>query len=719
MKLNIRRRMLLLALSGSILSFFALGLIFLFGASSVRDTVTERGRILGNSTSGFVESFAENQARRRLSVYVAEKTQGVERELEFIRRTVKLLATTMENILSGEETYLPRSLPDPHEGPIASGTPYLNLSRRVETAGVDAMTRWEMEMAGNIEDSIVPISQFYPGVFVGSEQGWLIAADTTEDGGSVRFTETFLESYDPREMNWYRLAAEAGKTVFTDLYTDTNGVRCITCATPFYDEEGRLAGVVGVDCRAEDLYLDAMQANGAETVSFLLNGKGEVLFSTAEEGMLAVTDEPRDLRACEEADLAMEAAAMVAGKSDVSLVTVDGKEAYLAYAPMESLSWSFGRVIPQSEITYPAHYAKENLRTQMQAFGDDVRGLLRRMAGIGAVLLLAALLAIVALSVKAARHFVRPILSLTDGVNEIARGNLDRKLDIQTGDEVETLAHCVNLMTDNLKTQMENLARVTADKERIRAELSVAARIQEGMLPDVSTVFSGQQAFDLDAVMSPAKEVGGDFYDFYMLDGNRLAVTIGDVSGKGVPAALFMVAAKTALQNCARAAKETDSLADVVAGANDVLSRNNDQMMFVTVLFGVLDLRSGVFDYVNAGHNPPVAALGGAPAVYLQPEGKAQKPLGVLEGIAFRQRRLTLAPGDTMFLYTDGVTEAVNEGAELYGEERLRGMLDRVLAGAPSMKDLLAAVRQDISDYVGQAEQSDDITMLGIRYLGK
>ena len=718
MKLDIRRRMLLLALSGSILSFLALGLIIFFGVMSARDTVAERGRLLGASASNFVESFAEDQARRRLSAHVGEKARHIERELEHTRRDAEEIAQTMTLILAEKEKYLPRALPDPHTETVASGEPYLNMSRAVAAGGVDEEMRRTMGISGNIVDSLSPRSRFYTGVFVGSKDGWLIAADVTPDGGPAKFSEKFLDSYDPRKMNWYKLAEAAGKTVFTELYTDTNGNRCITCATPFYDEGG-FAGVVGVDCNAEEIYQQTadLESFGKTSVKFVLSKNGEILFSTQKEGPLAVTDVPRDLRTSEEQSLALEASAMAAGKNDVSLVTIGGQQVYLAYAPMESLGWSFGSVISQEEVTYPARDARDNIQGQMKEFSEDFRSLLQQLTGVGAALLLLALVAIVSLSVKASSHFVRPILSLTEGVNDIAQGNLDRKLDLRTGDEIERLAECVNAMTGNLKTHIENLARVTADKERIKAELSVAQRIQAGMLPSVSPDFSGQTAFDLDAGMNPAKEVGGDFYDFYMLDENRLAVTVADVSGKGVPAALFMVVAKTMLQNSALAAKEGENLADVVARANDAISKNNDQMMFVTVFFGVLDLRTGVFDYVNAGHNPPLATSGGGPFAYLAVAGKPDKPLGVMEGLSFRQQSLTLAAGDALFFYTDGVTEAADEKAELYGEDRLKAVLNREAAATPSMEELIAAVRQDISAYVGEAEQSDDITMMGLRYL--
>ena len=176
--------------------------------------------------------------------------------------------------------------------------------------------------------------------------------------------------------------------------------------------------------------------------------------------------------------------------------------------------------------------------------------------------------------------------------------------------------------------------------------------------------------------------------------------------------------AKTVLQNFAMSAKKGDDFAAVVARANDRLCEGNDQMMFVTVFFGVLDLRTGRFDYVNAGHNPPLVVRKGAEPVYLVPEGKADKPLGVREGLSYRQGHLSLAPGEMIFFYTDGVTEATNEAQELYGETRLQQELARADAGAP-VPDVLARLRGSLQSFVGDAEQADDITMLGLRYWGE
>jgi sigma-B regulation protein RsbU (phosphoserine phosphatase) len=219
--------------------------------------------------------------------------------------------------------------------------------------------------------------------------------------------------------------------------------------------------------------------------------------------------------------------------------------------------------------------------------------------------------------------------------------------------------------------------------------------------------------------MDAAKEVGGDFYDFYMLDEHRLAFTIGDVSGKGVPAALFMVIAKTVLENSALSAGATEDFAEVIRQANRQLCENNEEMLFVTVFFGVLDTRTGDFTYVNCGHNPPLLRQGwDGQFAYLRPT-KKNLMMGVEEDINFTQETLHLSPGSLLFCYTDGVTEAMNAAKEVYSEERLQAALEAIEGDADMpVADLLAAVWQDVNAHVNGVEQSDDITMLAICYRG-
>ena len=266
-------------------------------------------------------------------------------------------------------------------------------------------------------------------------------------------------------------------------------------------------------------------------------------------------------------------------------------------------------------------------------------------------------------------------------------------------------------MTDELKSYIDNLTKTTAEKERIETELSVAARIQAGILPKT---LPARSEFDLFAFMQPAKEVGGDFYDFYFLDENHLMITVADVSDKGVPAALFMVACKTLLKDCALLLGTVEQLSEIVARTNDRLAEANEEGMFVTAFTGVLDVETGEFVYVNAGHNPPLVRKNGIFAFL--PIAKSPM-LGVMKGMDFPAERLTLEPGDMIFLYTDGVTEAMNEKQELFGEERLQ----ETLAEQPKERtaaEILEAVRGAVESHADGAEPNDDVTMLGLVFKG-
>ncbi len=280
-----------------------------------------------------------------------------------------------------------------------------------------------------------------------------------------------------------------------------------------------------------------------------------------------------------------------------------------------------------------------------------------------------------------------------------------RRLNIRTGDEVEALSDSVKQMELDINNYIENLTAVTAEKERIGAELDVAKHIQSSMLPNIFPAFPDRPEFDVYATMDPAKEVGGDFYDFFMVDDTHLAVVMADVSGKGVPAALFMVIGKTLIKD--HTVPDTD-LGTVFAEVNDILCDSNSENLFITAFEGVLDLKTGEFRYVNAGHEPPMISRAGGPF-----EIHKIKPgfvLAGMEGIRYRGGSTTLATGDKVFLYTDGVTEATDANEQLYGSARLEAALNGVRDKTP--EEILPTVKADIDAFVGDAPQFDDITML-------
>jgi sigma-B regulation protein RsbU (phosphoserine phosphatase) len=332
------------------------------------------------------------------------------------------------------------------------------------------------------------------------------------------------------------------------------------------------------------------------------------------------------------------------------------------------------------------------------------------LIAVAYILLLAA---VSVLSERLTKYFSKPIQRLSDGVREISSGNFDKKIDdIKTGDELEHLATCFNVMTDELKTYMANLTKETAEREKISAELNVATNIQLSMLP---RDFDFNRAdFEIYATMHAAKEVGGDFYDFYLLDENHLMITIADVSGKGVPAALFMATSKVILKNFAMTMKNPDDLGAVMTLANRQICEGNDEMMFVTVFMGMLDLKTGRFIYVNGGHNPPVIYHNGK-FEYLAVEENCV--LGMMDDIDYEQQEIQLSKGDILYLYTDGVTEAMDENNGQYGEERLLTCLNGTECSC-NLQKLLERVKADLGEHVGNAAQSDDITMLTVRFDG-
>lgn len=259
---------------------------------------------------------------------------------------------------------------------------------------------------------------------------------------------------------------------------------------------------------------------------------------------------------------------------------------------------------------------------------------------------------------------------------------------------------------------LERQIKDSEERQRISTELDVATRIQADMLPCIFPAFPERPEFDIYAVMNPAKEVGGDFYDFFMVDETHLAVVIADVSGKGVPAALFMVIGKTLINDHT---KPNVDLGTVFSEVNELLCKSNSEGLFITAFEGVLNLVTGEFQFVNAGHEMPFIAKSGS--AYEPYKLHAGFVLAGMEGMKYQSGSIMLSPGDKIFQYTDGVTEATNASQELYGMERLTDVLIKNTSKPPA--ELLPVIKEDIDAFVGQAPQFDDITMLCVEYLAK
>ena len=313
------------------------------------------------------------------------------------------------------------------------------------------------------------------------------------------------------------------------------------------------------------------------------------------------------------------------------------------------------------------------------------------------------------------RKIVNPINKIRDASKSMVE-NLENEdsidVSVKTGNEIEELFDSFKEMYGDVQDYIKKLEGVTAEKERIGAELDVAKHIQASMLPCIFPAFPERSEIDIYATMEPAKEVGGDFYDFFMVDDTHLAIVMADVSGKGVPAALFMVIGKTLIKDHTTPGRD---LGKVFTEVNQLLCESNSEELFITAFEGVLDLVTGEFVYVNAGHEMPfICKAGGNFEPY---KIRAAFVLAGMEGMKYRAGSMTLEPGDKIFQYTDGVTEATNVKNELYGMERLGAILNKVKNGTPH--DILPAVKKDIDEFVGEAPQFDDITMLCLEYKTK
>ena len=331
-------------------------------------------------------------------------------------------------------------------------------------------------------------------------------------------------------------------------------------------------------------------------------------------------------------------------------------------------------------------------------------------------LIILILFVIAAQSLFLHRTVLQPLKQISDEATRFSEKGVrpEKKLQetIRNRDEIGQLAVSVDHMEEQIEEYIGSITQITAEKERINTELSLAARIQASMLPHIFPPFPDRKEFDIYASMDPAKEVGGDFYDFFLIDSDHLGLVMADVSGKGVPAALFMMASKIILQSVAMMGR---SPGEILTKTNEAICSNNQAEMFVTVWAGILEISTGKLTAANAGHEYPVLKRASGDFELLK--DKHGFVIGGMAGIRYKEYELQLNPGDKLFLYTDGVPEATDANQELFGTERMIAALNSAKNG--TSEQVLQGVRQAVDAFVKDAEQFDDLTMLCLEYKGR
>ena len=540
------------------------------------------------------------------------------------------------------------------------------------------------------------VPNYYPekGVWFEPYAMWLDGRIFTIQNGSAE--------YDYFTHEWYVEGKKHDEGYWSNgYYFEMGGERVLICtyAKPFYDETGRMAGVyagdLSLDMLHDYLLSKDLKANteGLIKVPHKLEGnprqwvrsvivdkkgyfishpdKGRILRDNFYKGIGQKTDTIADRVVSE----------MMAGKKGSAELVVDGEPSTVFYSPLEKTGWSLVVILPK-------------MRYYIVVFGACI---------LLSLCLLTGLLAVYIICRVTIRRSTRPLQILASSADEVAKGNFYAPLpDIRHQDEIGLLRDSFGNMQHSLRQYIEELKTTTAQKTAIESELSIARDIQNSMIP---CDFPHLEGLEMYGSMTPAKEVGGDLYEFFVRD-NYLYFCIGDVAGKGVPAALVMTNTCGAFHLLAESESEPIR---IVSRMNDMLSRDNSMTIFVTFFAGVLDLNTGHLRYCNAGHIAPIVDGNPLPV-------ESNLPIGAIPDWNYTTQEADIAPGSTIFLYTDGLDEAENAECQRFGKKRI---LEVMQTASQQPRPLIERMTQAVGEFVGDTEQSDDLTMLAIQWKKK
>ena len=700
---SIRRKVSVMVMLIAAIVAVLVGGLGIYHMQIIRSTVLAEEVELGDTVSELSRSALQNQVLEDIENIVQTNAQLTDAKLSVFDNAVSHLARAIHNqyvrTRDDPEKYPGNEILPPNDKDCGTYTMQRTLAARAVTpediqGDMAALSYMEPILNAIITENSDMISTIY----IGTESGLLVSYDLVNYGGPYDGSEEYYYYFTAA---WYENGKNATDAFFTETYFDSfNRGLVVTCAAPFTDADGNFAGVVGMDILITDLVDSVVKTSvGEGSKAFLLDKDGNIL---AYPGMDYTSDTLHNIY-----NIAPQSAADDITSGDSGITFSDGD--YIVYYPISTSSWSFAVYIPASLVNGPGEYIRTEIESStdntLLLIDDDVLySILHLFAIIAAVLVLA-----LVVSYYFSRRLTDPILKLQKDVKKMSSGDLKHRVSNTSNDEVGDLADAFNDMAGSLDNYINDLTHVTAEKERISTELNVATQIQASMLPQIFPDFCDKEQFRIYATMNPAKEVGGDFYDFFMVDETHLAFVMADVSGKGVPAALFMVIGKTLIKDHTTPGRD---LAEVFTEVNSLLCQSNSEDLFITAFEAVLDLESGELRYVNAGHEIPFIAPAGEP--YKPYKISAGFVLAGMDGVRYRSGSLVMNDGDRIFQYTDGVTEATSSSNELYGMERLEKVLSDNTSCSPL--DLLPKVKEDIDAFVGDAPQFDDITMLCLEY---
>ena len=707
----LRSKITLTIIAVVIISLLGVGAVFLINTGNLSGTLIDSNRQMSQTSRSMSADSMEKMTRVRLQELAEDKAELADRMFYEFERAVSTAASAAEKLYEDPDAFPERDIPEPD--PANDGKLALQVLYASDTDPEDEEIVREVRLLGNLQELLYAINANDDSIasnYFASESGIMVQADFIS--GKKFDEQGNLMPLDAKDRPWYIGAKETGKVYLTPVTRDLHTPQlAVMCGVPVY-HDGKFMGVAGAG-----MYLDLL-SRMVESVDLgdkgnicIVNDLGRILFSNFKTGSLSVEESSTDLCTYPKEDLRSLVNAALTGEEGVRRILVDEAPCYVAYAPMKTVGWSVFVVLGQDEVDAPTVELQEGLARIAAESEDAADQRVRNALIIFLSVIAAALCFAVVVSLVLSNRIVRPIRQLTDEVGRIKGEDLDFKWEHDTGDETQLLAESFGSLTERMKTYVSDIEKITAERERIGTELELATRIQNDMLPGVFPAFPDRKDFDIYASMTPAKEVGGDFYDFFMLNGNRLALVIADVSGKGVPAALFMMVSMILIRS---EVKNGLSPAQALSKINNQICAGNREDMFVTVWLGSLDLKTGRLTAANAGHEyPALKQPNGSFALIKDPHGCV---VGAFPGEEYREYEWQLQPGAKIFVYTDGIPEAGGDRCSLYGTDRLTEVLRQNEEKPP--QEIIAAVDAGVREFVGDAPQFDDLTMLCVEYRG-
>lgn len=705
---TLSKKLINMTLVISMLALIVSTVICIGAISSIKTTAVEKSTSLGQEASEISESALKKELEKELTTTATDKAMLAESKLRAYVSSAQYAADYAAALYNKPSDYSEKEVMHPIKENIGIwAMQRLLANQNISYSEVES----ENKLLGNMEnifETIIEHSDNISTIYIGTETGLIISYDPNSE-----YAELGVENYyEFRDSEWYTSGKEEGKALFTKAYQDSFGRGLtITCVAPIFDAHDKFRGCIGIDILMNDINSSMVNDHIVDpSYATLIDNDGYIIASKdvdeKSSGTTNIFDENVDTPIKYVADR------VFSGEDGITRKGEGDEAIYISYSRIPLTDWILCIMSPVKNIIEPAIIIKENIDTNTEQVSATVSDSIRIII-MNCLVMFALIILIITFFVgKRSSKITEPLKNLEKDVLEISKGNFDQRTNVTTDDEIGCLARTFNGMTESLQKYISDLKDVTAREERIASELSVATKIQADMLPSKFPAYPERNEFDIFATMTPAKEVGGDFYDFFLIDDDHIALVMADVSGKGVPAALFMVIAKTLIKNRAMMG---GAPSEILAYVNNQLCEGNEAELFVTTWLAIIEISTGKCVASNAGHEYPAIRRGnGKFELYKQKHSSA---LATMEGIRFKQYEFELAPGDSIYVYTDGVAEATDANNQLFGTDRMLDALNIEPNAEP--EKLLNAVKQSIDKFVGDAPQFDDITMLCFDYFGK